>query len=107
MEISPRDFRVMMFYDLKRELTYEQSHRNLVNAFDKEAPALSTVSKWFREFSRGRDHFEDDPRSGRPKETVTPENIRVVKQLIKEHRNITYHEIQETLGVGASTVNLI
>ena len=57
MELENRDFRAMIFYDLKRGLTFHESHKNLCEAFGSIAPAKSTVSKWFREFGFGRGHF--------------------------------------------------
>jgi hypothetical protein len=40
------------------------------------APAKSTVEKWFANLKRSRMCIEGDARSGRPKETVTDENIK-------------------------------
>ena len=48
MELENRDFRAMIYYDLKRGLTYHESHKNLCEAFGSIAPGKSAVSKWFR-----------------------------------------------------------
>lgn len=66
MEVSRTDFRAMIFYDFKRGLSYTESHENLMKAFGDDAPSNATVNRWFNEFKRGRQSFEDDPRPGRP-----------------------------------------
>jgi histone-lysine N-methyltransferase SETMAR len=107
MELSQRDFRVMIFYDFKRGFSYTECHENLVKTFGEGAPSKSTINFWFNEFKRGRHTFEDEHRSGRPVEATTPENIDRVRQLIKDHRNITKRELEEALGVGSGTVETI
>lgn len=107
MELSRTHKRVMIYYDYKKGLTYDQSHESLVKAFGDEAPSLATVNRWYHEFQQGRPTFEDEPRAGRPHESVTPETILMVENLIRTHRNITYGEIQESLEIGASSVNSI
>ena len=52
-ELENRDFGAMIYYDLKRGLTYYESHTNLCEAFWSIASGKSTVSKWFREFGCG------------------------------------------------------
>lgn len=100
MEVPRNAFRAMIFYDYKRGLTYDQSHQNLMAAFDDNSPSLSTISYWFREFKRGRSTLEDEPRPGRPAVAVCAENIIATEKLIKEKRNITHREIQDELGIG-------
>jgi hypothetical protein len=106
-EVSRTDFRVMIFYDFKRGISFTESHENLTKAFGDHAVSLHTVRRWYDEFQHGRASFEDEPRSGRPREVVTAENVERVRQLIKDQRNITYEEIEETLGIGAAAVKTI
>lgn len=104
---SKSEFRIMMFYDFKRGLDFHQSHDSLSKTFGDDAPSEETIRRWFREFEKGQETFEDKPRSGRPPTAVTPENIRRVADLIREHRNVSYEEIEETLGIGSAAVNVI
>ena len=48
--------------------------------------------------------FEDEPRSGRPKDATTPENANRVRQLVKKDPQITMLEIEEQLGIGSAAV---
>ena len=38
MELENQDFWAMIYYDLKRVLTYYESHKNLCEAFESIAP---------------------------------------------------------------------
>lgn len=107
MELSRQQYRLLMLYDFKRGLTVSQCHQNLVEAFGDPSPSEHTVKRWFHEFRQGNFTLEDEPRSGRPNEAVTPENIRLVEELIKEFRNITYEEIEMALGIGSHAVHSI
>ena len=84
----------MIFYDFKKGLDVDSCHQSLVDALGDEAPSLSKVRYWFNEFESGRQSFEDKPRSGRPPDAVTPDNVEAVHQLIKQQRDITTREIQ-------------
>lgn len=97
-------FRVMMFYDFKQGISYDQCHQTLVRIFGEDAPSKSQVNFWYNEFKRGRHSFEDEPRSGRPVDVVTSDKIERARQLIKEHRNITYRELEAELGISSPSV---
>lgn len=100
-------FRAMIFYDFKCGLNFHQSHERLVLAFGDRAPSEETVRLWFKEFERGRRQLEDEPRSGRPADAVTDENIRLVEKLIREERNITVREIEQEVGINVASVERI
>ena len=104
MELENRDFRAMIYYGLKRGLTYHESRKNLFEAFGFIAPGKSTVSKWF---VFGRSHFNDDNRFGRPVSAATQENAARVKELIREDARITCKNLQDILGIGMSASNEI
>lgn len=97
----------MIFYDFKKGLQVNQSHESLCSVLGEEAPSLSTVRYWFHQFEQGRESLEDEPRSGRPVEAVTPENVARVQELLKLHRNITVREIQEDLRISLASIEVI
>ena len=97
----------MIYYDLKRDLTYHESHKNLCEAFGFIAPGKSTVSKWFQEFGFGRSHFNDYNRCGRPVSAATRENATRAKEMIREDAQITCKDLQDILGIGMSALNEI
>lgn len=107
MDLTREHFRAMIFYDFKRGLSYHESHENLVATFGDTAPSLTTVFTWFKEFQRGRQSLQDDPRSGRPPETVTDENARLVKRIVDEKRNSTVRELQQASKIPSTSIHRI
>ena len=107
VELENRDFRAMINYDLKRGLTYHETHKNLREAFGSIALGKSIVSKWFLEFGFGRSHFNDDNHCGRPVSAATKENTALVKELIREGARITCQDLGDILGIGMSALNEI
>ena len=106
-ELENRDFRAMVYYDLKRGKTYHESHKNLCEAFESIAPRKLTLIKCFLEFGFGRSHLNDDNRCGRPLSATTQENAASVKELIREDARITCKYLQDILGIGMSALNEI
>ena len=53
-------------YLQKKGLAPKDIHADMVATLGDDTPASSTVKKWVAEFKRGRESFEDDPKSGRP-----------------------------------------
>ncbi|KAI6652366.1 Histone-lysine N-methyltransferase SETMAR-like [Oopsacas minuta] len=107
MEPERRDFRAMMFYDFMRKISVEQSHDNLVEAFQDQAPSKRTVERWYLDFRRERTSLQDEARSGRPSTAVTPETIAAAETLIREDSRINYEQFAETLKIGKAAINTI
>ena len=57
--------------------------------------------------NRARDHFEDEPRTGRARSAVTPENTEAVRQLINVDPHITYQQMQDTLQIRSAATESI
>lgn len=62
--------------------------RKFGQCFGDSAPCLTAVRNWYFEFKHGRRSFKGDSRSGCPSEAVTSDNVRLVAELIRNHRNI-------------------
>lgn len=104
MEISREHFRAMIFYDFKMGESIAGCFSRLQTAFGEQAPSRATVYNWFNEFQRGRFSLSDDERSGRPLTAVTAENIERVRNMVRNDDRVTFEEIQESLGIGSSSV---
>jgi Transposase. len=107
MEISSRDFRVMIFYDFRYGLTPKQCVEKLISVFGDAAPSKTMVYKWFAEFKRERPTFDDDVREGRPCTSVVAEKIDGVREMITADRHVTYQEIKSSLGIAAKQIHAI
>jgi len=107
MELTPENYRSMIFYDFCCELSQQQCIDRLFSAFGDEAPSKTSVYRWFSEFQRGRSSLSKTFSGGRPKSAITPENIDAVQKIIEEDRHATYQEIQSSLGIGMSQIQKI
>jgi len=65
------------------------------------------VTKWFNEFRRGHQSLEDNPRSGRPSDAVSPSVIAAVEKLIMEDRGTKVLEIVRTMKISFESVETI
>ena len=97
----------MIYYDYKKKLSQEECLKSLQKTFGDSCVSHTTVYRWYAEFNRARDHFEDEPCTGRPRSAVTPENIEAVRQLVNMDPHITYQKIDDTLEIGSAAVRLI
>ena len=83
---------------MKRNGVDAQSIRQLlVNAWAGEAPSLATV---YRHFAKDESSTEDQPRSGRPRTSITDENIEAVRNMLANDRHLTVDEIVEKLSIS-------
>ena len=92
---------------LNEEAIYQESYRNLLEAFGDKVPSKHTVKRWFLEFKREITSLEDEPRSGRPPTAVTSDTIATVRSLIKEDSRITYDQIAESVSIGKAGIDSI
>lgn len=75
-------------------------HEELVNFEGEQALTLSTVRRWIAKFKAGETRVDDKPRSGRPREAVTPENIEKVKELVTNDPHITTRILEDEIGIS-------
>ena len=104
MDLNRENFRVIIFYNFRRELTQQQCIDEVNSIFGDEAPSTSSVYRWYGEFNRGRSSHQDEFREGRPKTVVVSETIDAVRQLILQDPHLTYREIETTLGINGSSI---
>ena len=90
---------------MKRNGADAQSiHQHLVNAWAEEAPSLATI---YRHFAKEEPSTEDQPRSGRPRTSITNDNIEAVRNLLADDRHVTVDEISGTLSISHGSAHSI
>ena len=57
----------------------KESHENLCEACENNAPSFKTVYKWLARFSAGKTDISDEARSGRPHEATDFYHIEKMK----------------------------
>ena len=60
-----------------------------------------------QQFRQGRSSREDEPRSGRPSETVCEENCRAVENTVLQNRRVSVQLIADAVGISTGSVKTI
>ena len=81
--------------------------QELKTGYVDQAPLFSTVQRWAKLFKDGREGVEDDPRCGRQITSLTPINIELVLQSVKENPHITYTENEAETSLSRGTIERI
>ena len=79
----------------------------LVQVYGREAVSRKCVYEWFKRFREEKKTTEDEPRSGRPSTSRTPEMIDKVRQMLVQGRRLTLRLIAEELGISKDTTHTI
>lgn len=87
--------------------TATETHQMLVHVYGQDAVSRKCVYEWFVRLRAGRESVEDEPRSGRPCTSRTPENTERVRVLLTNDRRLTLRLIAEELGISKDTVGTI
>ncbi|GBP69297.1 hypothetical protein EVAR_57541_1 [Eumeta japonica] len=105
MDLSRENFRAIIYYNFRRGLTQKQCIDQLTSTFEDEAPSKTTVYHLFSEFNRELSMLTDEFKEGRLKLVVVPQNIDAVRELIMQHRHITYSEIKASLQISMMQIS--
>ena len=81
--------------------TITETHQDLVTVYGDDAPAPSTIHRWFERHRAGRADLSDNPRQGRPSVEGLDDGLRA-HLLVNPHA--TAHEMAEELGHSVSTI---
>ncbi len=74
--------RAVIKFLTKEGQSSNQIHERLCAVYRESAPCRATVGNWAREFQRGRESLEDDPRCGAPSTATNDETVALVEALI-------------------------
>ncbi|GBM63482.1 hypothetical protein AVEN_205831-1 [Araneus ventricosus] len=71
-----------------------ETHEMLVKV---DAVSKKCVFEWFTRFRDGEEDVKDEPRSGRPPTSTTPDNIERVQWMLADDRRLSLRMIAEEL----------
>ncbi|GBM77876.1 Putative uncharacterized protein FLJ37770 [Araneus ventricosus] len=89
-------------FKLGRTATETQEMLVKVDAVSKKC-----VFEWFKRFRDGKEDAKDEPRSGRPPTSTTPDNIERVRRMLADDRRLSLRTIAEELKISLDSVSNI
>ena len=87
--------------------TRQEIHETLQEHFPDVARSLSTVERWYGEFTHGNFVLEDAPRAGRPNVSHNEENVDQVLDLVMQDSHVTHAQLEHETGLSSGTINVI
>ena len=84
----------------------KQVGKRLTAVYGESSPSSAPIKRWAKEFQHSKKSL-DDPRSGWPTTSTSPENIEIVQQLMNENRRITLYELEEATGISYGSIHSI
>ena len=101
------EYRAVIKFLVLEGQSSKQVEERLTSVYGQSSPSSSTIKRWVKEFQRGRESLEDDPRSGRPTTSTSPENIEKVHKLVIENRRNSLYELEEATGISYGSIHNI
>ncbi|GBL72054.1 Putative uncharacterized protein FLJ37770 [Araneus ventricosus] len=99
--------RVNIKFCFKSGKTATETHEILVKVYGVDAVSKKYVFEWFKRFRDGKEDVEDEPRSGRPPISKTPENIERVRRMLADDRRLSLRMIAEELKISLDSASNI
>lgn len=84
-----KEQRINVKFLVKLEKSATETHSLLKQVYGDGCLSRTQVFEWHKRFKEGRDEIEDDPRSGRPSTSTTPENINKICNVIRKDRRLS------------------
>ena len=86
---SAMEQRVNIKFCYKLGKTAKETHEMLVQVYGTGAVSRKCVYDWFKLFRDGKETTEDEPRSGRPSTSGTPDMIERLRQMLAQDLRVT------------------
>jgi len=92
---------------VKNEISVTKTLEMLSNAFVDNTISQTRVLKWHRRFKAGRNSTEDDARIGRPKTSVSADNVEIIKEMVISNSRITAEELVVEISITHGSCHAI
>ena len=99
--------RVNIRFCYKLGKTAAETHEMFVQVYGTEAVSMKCVCEWFKRFRDGKETTENEPLSGRPSTSRTPDMIERVRQMLAQDWRETLRLMAGELGISKDTVHTI
>ena len=101
MELNREHFFAIIIYNFRRGITQQPCIDELRSIFGNE-PNEYHIYRWYGEFNRGRSSLQDKSQL-----LILKPLIDAVRQLILRDRQVTYRQIDTTLGIRGTSIHSI
>ena len=98
------EYRTIIKFLTAQNKDAHEIYNQLFDTYGEQCPSYSTVFRWHREFLRGRKSINDDKHTGRPPNSVTPENIERVRIFLKDARKVSITPISSNLRLSRTAI---
>jgi hypothetical protein len=71
--------------------------------FGDQILSCTQVFQWHSRFKTGRKSADDDEHTGKLTSCPTPETVARIKNLFRQNRRRTIHDVAEEVGIGYGT----
>ncbi|GBO46637.1 Putative uncharacterized protein FLJ37770, partial [Araneus ventricosus] len=99
--------RVNIKFCFKLGKTAKETHEMLVKVYGVDAVSKKCIFEWFKRFRDGMEDVKDEPRSGRPPTSTTPDNIERERRVLADDRRLSSRMIAEELKISLDSVSNI
>lgn len=99
--------RINIKFCFKLGKTATETHDMLVKVYGQEAVSKKCVYEWFQRFTDGKEDVKDEPRSGRPRTSTTPDNVERVRRMLAADRRLSLRMIAGELQISLDSVSTI
>lgn len=101
------EHRAVIKFLTKTEKSAQEIHAAMIDVYRDSCPSYSTIAFWRKQFARGRESLDDDPRSGRPPTAKTEEKVAAVRSLVLGDRRMKIWQMAVSVGISKERVGNI
>ena len=99
--------RINIKFCVKLGKTATDTLKMLRDVYGDSSMSRIRVFEWHKQFVKGREDVEDDPKSGRPCTSTTDTNIENLRQLVRSDHRLKIHVIANKVGMDKEMVRTI
>ena len=101
-------FRFYCLTEWKAGNSAKNIHQRLEDVWGEASPGYSTIKRWLQNFKEeDLPSLHDKPKSGRPRSSLTTDNINTIQTLINDDPRLSIRSLELTTGISHETIRKI